>query len=301
MHQLFSVRATVWMGLGLVAIATTACSAVVSGGNGPSGASSGPSAPTSGPAPSVVAAAPASPAPVASVPDPYQTAIAAASNAFNLSQQAQSRDDWRLASTYWQRAIERMQAVPATHANHAIAQRKLPDYRRNLAVAQQMANQATPPPQRPVVVVSQPSQPATAPASTPPVSSLSVAASSEVVFRAPIVRRAGGTPVIRVTFNGNQPFDMIVDTGASGTLITRSMALALGVRPVGQATVDTASAQNVTFPLGYLNSVEVDGAVVQNLLVAIAGPELSIGLLGHDFFGNFDVTIKQDQVEFRPR
>lgn len=107
--------------------------------------------------------------------------------------------------------------------------------------------------------------------------------------------------MVRVTFNGSQPFDMILDTGASGTLITRRMAAALGVVPVSQAIVDTASEQNVAFPLGYVQSIEVGGATAQNVLVAIAGPELDVGLLGHDFFGNYDLVIKADRVEFRER
>jgi hypothetical protein len=32
--------------------------------------------------------------------------------------------------------------------------------------------------------------------------------------------------------------------------------------------------------------------------VAIAGEELETGLLGHDFFGNYDVTIRRDVIEF---
>ncbi|MGF1676550.1 MAG: hypothetical protein ACFCUV_23155, partial [Rivularia sp. (in: cyanobacteria)] len=38
-----------------------------------------------------------------------------------------------------------------------------------------------------------------------------------MVFSSPIKRRVGGTPIIDVTFNGQQQFEMIVDTGASGT------------------------------------------------------------------------------------
>ncbi|MHC5830812.1 MAG: retroviral-like aspartic protease family protein, partial [Nostoc sp.] len=46
----------------------------------------------------------------------------------------------------------------------------------------------------------------------------------EAVFTAPIKRRIGGTPIVEVTFNGQQKFEMIVDTGASGTVITQEMA-----------------------------------------------------------------------------
>lgn len=107
--------------------------------------------------------------------------------------------------------------------------------------------------------------------------------------------------MIAVTFNGSQTYEMILDTGASGTLITSAMAEALGVQSVGETSVDTASAQNVSFHLGYVDSIEVGGAVANNVLVAMSGPELSLGLLGHDFFGNYDITIRENEVEFRVR
>ncbi|MEO1429052.1 MAG: retropepsin-like aspartic protease [Cyanobacteria bacterium J06632_19] len=123
----------------------------------------------------------------------------------------------------------------------------------------------------------------------------------ELAFRAPIKRRIGGTPIINVTFNGEQTFEMIVDTGASGTVITQPMAKSLGVITVGKAKANTASAQSVEFPIGYVESIEAGGVKVKKVAVAIAGSELQNGLLGHDFFGNYDITIKSDVVEFRPR
>ncbi len=121
------------------------------------------------------------------------------------------------------------------------------------------------------------------------------------VFIAKIKRREHGIPVIEVTFNGGKIFEMIVDTGASGTVITRPMAEALGVVPVKMVRVDTASGVGLAFPVGYVQSIAVDGAVVNKVPVAIAGPEQDIGLLGHDFFGNYDLTVRRDVVEFRPR
>ncbi|MEM6752616.1 MAG: retroviral-like aspartic protease family protein [Cyanobacteria bacterium P01_C01_bin.38] len=122
-----------------------------------------------------------------------------------------------------------------------------------------------------------------------------------VAFRAPIKRRIGGTPIIDVTFNGKQRFEMIVDTGASGTVITQRMAKLLGVIAVGKAKANTASAQSVEFPIGYVDSMEAGGVKVKQVAVAIAGAQLKNGLLGHDFFGNYDITIKSNVVEFRPR
>jgi predicted aspartyl protease len=261
------------------------------------------------------AQAAAVPAPVA--PDSYSLGLSRASSAFNISQSAQSKDDWYLVAERWQQAIEFMAAVPKSSPHHAEAALKLTDYRRNLAFAQQQADRPAANGGGGVVVrnsqgttsasgsIASSSAPITA---LPPSQGTSRSSSSggsnadnSTAFFAPIVRRAGNTPVIAVTFNGSQTYEMIVDTGASGTLITPQMASSLGVRSVGETTVDTASAQGVSFSLGYVDSIEVGGAVAQNVLVAMGGPELSLGLLGHDFFGNYDIIIRENEVEFRER
>lgn len=123
---------------------------------------------------------------------------------------------------------------------------------------------------------------------------------NQKVFQAKIKRRAGGTPVIDVVFNGNKTFEMIVDTGASGTLITQRMANVLGVRPVRTVRAGIADGSVVEFPIGMVRSIRVGGAAIQNVEVAIA-KQMQIGLLGHDFFGNYDVKIKKDVVEFYVR
>lgn len=273
-------------------------------------------------------AAPASPAvasPVSPIspeqPNPaqlnvYQQAIDRASSAFTLGRSAQSQDDWKLVANRWQQAIELMSAVPKASAQYAQAQKKASEYRSNLTYAQQQANRSTTDfSSSGTVVIHSPTENRTAdrPSAQPPsrpVPSVATtvqtpatpaASSATSIFHAPIIRREGNTPVIRVTFNGSQSFDMIVDTGASGTLITEQQAQALGVTPVAAALVDTASQRGVTVPLGYVSSIEVNGAVATNVLVAIAGPQLGTGLLGHDFFGNYDVTIRENEVEFRER
>jgi len=271
----------------------------------PDGVVASPSTPATLPEPAPASAAPAPQA----APDGaaiYQRGLEQATNAANLSQRARSRDDWRLAETLWQRAIASMAAVPQGAETHAQAQTKVGEYRRNLAIAQERAN-------RPVQTAptrTTPVAPAAAPAVAAATTAPTQASNAQIAqprpqggtsFTVPIVRRAGGTPVINVTFNGNRQYQMILDTGASGTVITQPMAAALGVVPVGQARVNTASAQNVTFPLGYLNSIEVGGAIARNPLVAVAGSNLNIGLLGQDFFQNYDVTIRQEEVEFRTR
>ncbi len=118
-------------------------------------------------------------------------------------------------------------------------------------------------------------------------------------LQATIKRREGGTPVIDVTFNGRQTFEMLFDTGASATSITPQMAQALGVVPEGTAIVETAGGI-IRSPLGRVTSVAAGGIVSNNIVVSI-NEFLPLGLLGQDFYGGYDVTIKQNVVEFRPR
>jgi predicted aspartyl protease len=120
------------------------------------------------------------------------------------------------------------------------------------------------------------------------------------VARAKIKRRISAIPVIDVTFNGGQTFEMIVDTGASSTLITQGMAESLQIQPARLVRAGIADGSVVQFPTGFVRSITVDSAMARNVEVTIA-ERMSIGLLGHDFFGNYDVKIKQDVIEFYPR
>jgi predicted aspartyl protease len=250
----------------------------------------------------------------------FELALDKAAGAMTISKSAQSPDDWDLVANQFQDAIALMRKVQQQSPNFAVAQMKISEYQNQIKYA---LNKADPPsplttevaPKRVVVVVPQPQKPATL---TPP-TSLSVPLQARVlvpkptspapeqlvqdpeVVSVPIKRRLGGTPIIEVTFNGEQHFEMIVDTGASGTVITQNMANALGVVPVGKAKANTASSKAVEFTIGYVDSMAVPGVVVNRVPVAIAGSELETGLLGHDFFGNYDVTIRRNVVEFRPQ
>ena len=118
-------------------------------------------------------------------------------------------------------------------------------------------------------------------------------------YQAKIIRREQGIPVVEVLVN-NRPFEMMVDTGASGIVITPTMAELAGVRVTGKAKVDTPTRRDVEVDVGSVASIEVAGLVKKNLNVAIA-PSLEMGLLGQNFFGDYDVTLKQDVIEFQAR
>ncbi|AFY56474.1 putative aspartyl protease [Rivularia sp. PCC 7116] len=120
------------------------------------------------------------------------------------------------------------------------------------------------------------------------------------VYRIDIKRRSGNTPIVDVTFNGKQTFEMIFDTGASGTLITQSMANALQIKPSGTLQASIADGSVIKLKTGQVKSIGVGGAKVNNVRVAIA-PNADTGLLGHDFFGNYDVKIRQNTIELYRR
>jgi predicted aspartyl protease len=120
------------------------------------------------------------------------------------------------------------------------------------------------------------------------------------ITRIPIKRRIGRTPVIEVTFNNQQTFEMILDTGANDTLITRKMANKLKLKATGTMQAQIADGSQIQFPTGQVKSIAVGGVVANNLQVAIA-PKGGIGLLGHDFFGNYDIRLREKVVEFHRR
>ncbi len=128
----------------------------------------------------------------------------------------------------------------------------------------------------------------------------STATTAEGSFEIPINRRLANVPAVNVTFNG-RTYEMLFDTGASGTVITQRMAAELGVIPEGRAFVNTASQRNVPIDLGRVATIEVGGLQQNNTVVAIAGPELDMGLLGQDIFGAYDVTIRANVIELQAR
>ncbi len=219
----------------------------------------------------------------------YQAAINLASSAFTLGQQATSSDDWDLIVGRWEQAIQKLNEVPTDDQNYAVAQTKLKDYQRNLSQAQQRLTNLKQPPSEISLNRPKPISEGTTAAVTVPTRD----------YHIPIIERRGGTPVIEATFNGRR-YPMILDTGASHTHITRTMANELGVHVVGQVSVTTASSSDVAVDVGYVDFLSVGIITRRNLPVSI-GDAVPIGLLGNDVYKNFDVILHAHSVEFRSR
>lgn len=119
----------------------------------------------------------------------------------------------------------------------------------------------------------------------------------------PIKRRSGGVAIVDVKFNSRRTFEMLVDSGASRTVITRPMAKALGIGTsdvVGTFGASTANGY-AEFPIVYVKAMEVGGLKSYQVPVAVAGPDMDMGLLGQDFLQKYDFTFRGNQIEFHKR
>ncbi len=119
-------------------------------------------------------------------------------------------------------------------------------------------------------------------------------------FRIPIKRREAQTPIIDVKFNGNQIFEMVFDNSASGILITPQMAKFLKLTPREKIKFTIADGSIVELPTGIISSIGVGGLVINHPQVAVP-PQAQIGLVSHDFFENYDITILDKYIEFHRR
>ena len=234
----------------------------------------------------------------------YREGINLASSAYQLSESAISPDDWGLIASRWRRAAEQLAKVADDNENYEIAQTKIADYTRSAENAEAQIDALQNPADaaiaaKPVSTPKRAAKTATLPPLPAPASETVSAASSSVTV--PVVRRLYGTPIVRVTFNNAKSYEMILDTGASRTLITRTMANELGVVADERMVAATASEAEVVFDLGKVSSIEMGGISLNDARVSI-GDSVSVGLLGNDFLNGYDVTIRgrENVVELMP-
>ncbi|NJN23371.1 MAG: TIGR02281 family clan AA aspartic protease [Acaryochloridaceae cyanobacterium RL_2_7] len=85
----------------------------------------------------------------------------------------------------------------------------------------------------------------------------------------PIKRRENGVVIIDAQFNGRKNFDMLLDSGASVTVITRRMADSLGIRAehIVQTSVFSTANGYTELPIVYIQSVAVGGLTARNVPV----------------------------------
>jgi clan AA aspartic protease (TIGR02281 family) len=236
--------------------------------------------PVPSPIESVMVASPvASPSPEA---DRYQNALNAAAAARAVSETALDKDDWALVATQWQTSIKLLKAVPKDSTSYALAQKILPQYQQNLTQAQQKSTNFR--------------QKATGGGEDTPIASVDQSQS----FSMPIIKKLNNIPVIEVTINGRDRVQMLFDTGASKTLITKGTATRLQLASQGQTKAMTASG-DAKFDTVKLDSVEFGQGKVSDLMVAVGSSDQNYGLLGHDVYKGYEITLTEETIEFKKR
>ena len=101
--------------------------------------------------------------------------------------------------------------------------------------------------------------------------------------------------VVPVTINGAGPFDFLVDSGSTDTIIDRKLAEQLHLPSAGKMTIETAEGEAVT-PLVQTDSLSMGGATVRGLNLGVVNHYANLlsnvrGSLGEDFLRSFDLLI----------
>lgn len=113
--------------------------------------------------------------------------------------------------------------------------------------------------------------------------------------------------VVRILINGTRPAQLILDTGASHTILSSAIARDLGLWAQSSATSMTMHTAGGTVRADVLTvaSISAGGAEVRNSLAAIydlpEAPPTIEGLLGQDFLRHFEVTLNAEKGELRLR
>ena len=121
------------------------------------------------------------------------------------------------------------------------------------------------------------------------------------------IQRYGGSLVVPVKLNNKKSVHLILDTGATMTVLSTDVAIELGLTSDSEsqvATVNTAGGP-VQVNLIRVESMGVKGAKAKNVVVAIHDlPDVQPGidgLLGMSFLNNFLVTLDSNQGQLHLR
>ncbi|TAF04612.1 MAG: hypothetical protein EAZ77_15330 [Nostocales cyanobacterium] len=72
--------------------------------------------------------------------DNFQKAVKLAKNAAQITRTAKTKTEWYQVGREWQKTIEMLKTVPASHPNYAVAQEKIIDYQKYINYAQKIVN-----------------------------------------------------------------------------------------------------------------------------------------------------------------
>ncbi len=111
---------------------------------------------------------------------------------------------------------------------------------------------------------------------------------------------------VPATLNRTQAATLLVDTGATRSLLTPAVAKELGISPSADAprrTIHLIGGQSIDVPFVNLSALQVGDAFGENLEVGIhlvhPGAPIVDGLLGSDFLGRFQMTVDRTARQLR--
>jgi predicted aspartyl protease len=233
--------------------------------------------------------------------DRYQDALNTAAAARAVSETALAREDWSLVADRWQESIGKLKEVPKNSINYSLAMKILPQFQQNLSHARQKAaNFKAPKADQPIsdLKKSDPTKKVSKADQGEPVVITKIEQSTS--FSLPIVSKNNNVPIVEVVINGGDRIPMMLDTGASKTLLTKGVAERLKLVSVGKTKAKTANG-TAEFDTVKLDSVEFGQGKVTDLSVAVGDNSLNYGLLGHDVYKGYDITLTEDSVQFKKR
>lgn len=112
------------------------------------------------------------------------------------------------------------------------------------------------------------------------------------------IETIGGHIVVRALLNHTEPVTLLLDTGATHTMLTPETARRVGLRPGVHGrtgALQVVGGQQIRLPLVPLAALAMGDAIVENLpvgiLAASPGTHPIDGLLGGDFLEHFTLTL----------
>jgi clan AA aspartic protease (TIGR02281 family) len=232
--------------------------------------------------------------------DRYQEALNTAAAARAVTETAMAKEDWSLVADRWQESVKLLKMIPKNSINYPLAMKILPQYQQNLSYARQKAiNYKSPSSEQKDLETTKKGNKAEK--KDPNIESIKITqVDQSQTFSLPIVAKNNNVPIVEVVINGRDRVQMMLDTGASKTLLTKGVAERLKLASQGKTTAKTANG-NAEFDTVKLDSLEFGSGKVTNLTVAVGDNNLNYGLLGHDVYNGYDITLTEDSVQFKKR
>ncbi len=119
-------------------------------------------------------------------------------------------------------------------------------------------------------------------------------------IRVPILYRRQGAPVVAALVNDRHSIELTIATSSTFTVLPRSLIAQLDFTPTGMVWCQGLDGQVEQAEAGYVQKIQVGGAIAHFVRIVVAEWD-AVGFLGQSFFGDYDLHILPDEIEFNRR